>query len=120
MEYRHFTLSEFDSPDKPGSGDRMDRNFVAMLDEARDIAGVSFKVTSGYRTELRNREVGGKVNSSHLVGKAADIHAPTSMLRFRIIAALIAAGFTRIGIGRTFIHVDNDSNKTPGVAWLDG
>ena len=84
MEYRHFTLSEFDSPDKPGSGDRMDRNFVAMLDEARDIAGVSFKVTSGYRTELRNREVGGKVNSSHLIGKAADIHAPTSMLRFRI------------------------------------
>ncbi len=78
-------------------------------------------MTSGYRTEVRNRQVGGKVNSSHLIGKAADIHAPTSMVRFRIIAALVAAGFTRIGIGRTFIHVDNDSTKDArrGVAlWL--
>jgi uncharacterized protein YcbK (DUF882 family) len=120
MEYRYFTLDEFDSPDQPGSGQKMDRNFVAMLDEARDIAGMPFKINSGYRTEARNKAVKGSSGSSHLVGKAADIACTDSLKRFRIIAALIAAGFTRIGIGSTFIHVDNDSLKTPGVAWLYG
>lgn len=89
-----------------------------MLDAARSIAGVPFKITSGYRTAKHNLKVGGSENSSHLRGKAADIACRHSSTRFRIIAALIAAGFTRIGIGATFIHVDNDSVKTPGVAWL--
>jgi hypothetical protein len=26
--------------------------------------------------------------------------------------------FNRIGIGRDFIHVDNDPNLPPGVAWI--
>jgi hypothetical protein len=34
------------------------------------------------------------------------------------VAALIASGFTRIGIADTFIHVDNDPVKTPAVVWL--
>ena len=51
MELRHFTFEEFDSPDYPGSGEKfMDREFLDCLDEARDIAGVQFKINSGYRT----------------------------------------------------------------------
>ena len=117
--WTHFKLHEFDSPDQPGSGARMDHEFLDMLDVARSIAGVPFKITSGYRTAKHNKKVGGKEGtSSHLRGKAADIACTTSSARYRIVSALIAAGFTRIGIGATFIHVDNDSVKTPGVAWL--
>jgi len=115
---RHFNHHEFDSPDAPGSGAKMDPEFLELLDDARQLAGVPFKINSGYRTPKRNKTVGGTENSSHLRGYAADISCTNSTQRFRIIAALIAAGFTRIGIGRSFIHVDNDPLKTPGVSWL--
>ena len=116
--WTHFQLHEFDSPDQPGSGARMDHEFLDMLDVARSIAGVPFAINSGYRTAKHNKKVGGSTNSSHLRGKAADIACTNSASRYRIMSALIAAGFTRIGIGATFIHVDNDTVKTPGVAWL--
>ena len=50
MELRYFQYDEFDSPDMPGSGyGYMDREFLQCLDEARDIAGVKFKILSGYK-----------------------------------------------------------------------
>jgi zinc D-Ala-D-Ala carboxypeptidase len=118
MKLKHFRLSEFDSPDVPGSGSRMSPKFLKMLDEARELAGVPFKINSGYRTPGRNAAVNGSVGSSHLIGCACDISCHTSSKRFRIVAALVAAGFTRVGIHSSFIHVDHDSTKTPGVAWL--
>jgi len=120
-DLQYFRLEEFDSPDEPGSGRRMCGDFLFMLDEARDIAQVPFRITSGVRSISHNKAVGGTENSSHLRGKAADIACSTSAERFRIVAALIAVGFNRIGIGETFIHVDNDDEiKTPGVVWLYG
>jgi len=34
-----------------------------------------------------------------------------------MIEALLDADFTRIGIGKDFIHVDMDPNKEPNVMW---
>jgi len=117
--WTHFQLREFDSPDEPGSGARMDHEFLDMLDAARSIANCPFKINSGYRSAKHNKKIGGVPNSSHLRGKAADISCTSSEKRFRILAALLAVGFTRVGIHRSFIHVDNDTIvKTPGVAWL--
>jgi uncharacterized protein YcbK (DUF882 family) len=116
--WNHFNYREFDSPDAPGSGVKMDREFMDMLDAARSIAGVRMIVNSGFRTPKHNKAIGGTPNSSHLRGLAADIACRNSTTRFRIVAALIAAGFTRIGIADTFIHVDNDPVKTPAVVWL--
>lgn len=96
----------------------MDGNFLAQLDEAREIAGTSFVITSGFRCEKHNRDVGGSPQSSHLHGKAADIAVGNSAERFRIIEALTQAGFSRIGIAKTFIHVDNDNGKPHPVAWV--
>ena len=117
MRLQHFHISEFDSPDELGSGAGMSRKFLKMLDEARELAGVPFKINSGYRSVAHNKKVGGLENSSHLIGVAADISCDTSSKRYRILASLIAVGFTRVGIAETFIHVDNDATKTPGVAW---
>ena len=65
-EIKYFDLSEFDSPDDTDSGDNMDINFVRKLDEAREIAGIPFKVNSGYRTPFHNTMVGGVESSSHM------------------------------------------------------
>lgn len=118
MSLVYFDYSEFDSPDVPGSGKNMDPTVLEMLDSARAIAGVPFKITSGWRSPARNREVGGKTKSSHLKGLAVDIAVPDSMHRFKILQALMDAGFTRIGIGKTFIHADADPDKIEEVAWL--
>jgi uncharacterized protein YcbK (DUF882 family) len=119
---RYFKLTEFDSPDAPGSGAKMDKEFLALLDEARHIAGVPFKVNSGYRTQAHHNSLtkrGFKTakNSAHLRGFAADIHAPDSSQRYAILAACIKAGFNRIGVANTFIHVDNDPSLPEDVIW---
>ena len=116
-EMRYFDISEFDSPDEPGSGQYMDDEFLEMLDNARHMAGIPFMINSGYRTKAHNREVGGKSNSAHLDGFAADISATTSRERMWIVASLLEASFNRVGIGKTFIHVDNDPHKPEEVMW---
>lgn len=114
---RYFDISEFDSPDEPGSGQYMDDEFLEMLDKARHLAGIPFVINSGYRTRAHNRAVGGLKNSAHLDGFAADIRVKTSRERIYIVGALLEAGFNRIGIANTFIHVDNDPTKPEEVMW---
>lgn len=113
----NFELYEFDSPDEIGSGQNMQEDFLTKLDEARTLAGVPFVINSGYRTIERNNKVGGKSNSAHLFGYAADISCSNSRDRFIIINALIQSGFNRVGIADTFIHVDCDPNKSKNVIW---
>lgn len=122
MNLKYFDLSEFDSPDLEGSGINMDSLHLRKMDLARENAmkyykDVKFVVNSGYRTEKHNKKVGGKSNSSHLKGLASDIRVSNSQERYAILNGLLEAGFNRIGIGRTFIHADNDPDKTPFVIW---
>ena len=119
---KNFNLKEFDSPDLSGSGLNMDKDFLSMLDNARDIAKTPFKITSGYRTKEHNiaiyKKLGKKpIESSHLKGLACDIACSDSRARFLIINALLEAGFTRIGIANNFIHVDSDCEKSQNVIW---
>jgi uncharacterized protein YcbK (DUF882 family) len=115
---RYFDLSEFDSPDLPGSGEEMKSSTLRMLDQARHIAGIPFVITSGYRTPQHNARVGGVRGSSHKSGYAVDIRVRGSKERFAIIDAAIKAGFTRIGVSQNFIHLDNDPQKPTSVLWL--
>lgn len=114
---KYFKLSEFDSPDLPGSGAEMNQEFLHMLDAARKIYGKPMRVNSGYRTEAHNKKVGGVSSSSHLKGLAADISCKSLNNRFNMIQALLKAGFKRIGVAGTFIHIDNDKDKSQNVMW---
>ena len=69
----HFESYEFDCKSLPNSGINMDDAFLQMLNDARGIAGIPFKITSGYRSVSHNKKIGGVQNSSHLIGKACDI-----------------------------------------------
>lgn len=120
---KHFQSYEFDSPDVKGSGKLMDKTFLSMLDDARNIANIPFIITSGYRTEKYNKDLikrGYKASkdSSHLKGLACDIKCVDSRSRFIISNALIQAGFTRIGKAKTFIHCDIDIDKAQQVEWI--
>ena len=118
----YFNYYDFDSPLQEGSGQLMDKSFLFMLNNARHIANIPFVITSGFRIEAdiyRLKKEGYKVspNSSHLKGYAADIAIKSSGDRYIIIDALLKAGFNRIGIANTFIHVDNDPDKPANVIW---
>ena len=124
MSLKHFQYEEFDSPDLPNSGaTNMDRNFLSMLDDARGIAGIPFKISSGYRTDKYNQSLSARgysasPNSSHLKGEAADIVCKNSADRWTILTALQKAGLRRIGIASSFIHVDSsDLWKSSPVIW---
>lgn len=96
----------------------MDDNFLMLLDRAREFAGIPFIITSGFRCERHNKEVGGVRNSAHTKGLAVDIIADNPRRRFIILKALLDVGFNRIGIASKFIHVDDDKEKPHGVIWL--
>ena len=119
MHLKNFNWpTEFDSPDSPGSGANMKQSTLVKLQKARDLARMPFKINSAYRTPAYNRRVGGSVNSAHTRGRALDISARTSEARFRIVQACMKAGFNRIGIYRTFVHVDDDPSLPQNVIWL--
>lgn len=46
---------------------------VEVLEPARQAYGKPIRVTSGYRSERLNKAVGGKPNSQHMRGQAADL-----------------------------------------------
>jgi len=94
--------------------------FVDKLDKVREFAGFPMIINSGYRTPEHNKRVGGVPTSAHLTGLAADIRIKNSKQRHELLKAAIACGFTRIGIGDTFVHLDIDSSKEQGVTWMYG
>lgn len=98
--------------------DKMDKEFLLKLDRAREVAQIPFKINSAWRSAEKNQQVGGKPNSSHLKGLAVDISVTDSRSRFIVLKALIEVGFHRVGIAKTFIHVDDDKNKDSEVAWV--
>jgi len=118
LDLKYFKLSEFDSPDEPNSGSKMDKKFLEKLDYARHNAGIPFKINSGYRTKAWNSKVGGRVGSSHIKGLAADIAYNGSRDRYIIVKSLMEVGITRIGIGKSFVHCDVDKQKDQEVIWL--
>lgn len=125
MDLRYFKYEEFDCKCKRcrenGEGlgiDHMDLDFLKMLDHARHISGIAFRITSGYRCRAHNRAVGGSLNSSHMEGFACDIACTDNRSRGYMIGALYEAGFNRLGIHSEFIHVDDDPAKDADVVWL--
>lgn len=96
---------------------KMDKDFLAKLDDAREFAGFPFFINSAYRSPDHPESIKNPT-SSHIKGLAVDIRAMDSRTRYFVIDALMHVGFNRIGIADTFIHVDDDRNKSSGVIWV--
>lgn len=80
-----------------------------VLDQAREDYG-PIAVNSGFRSKEVNKLVGGKPNSYHLNGKAADIHCDNTTQGFTLCALLLRSEITDLVIlekrGRkVWVHV---------------
>ena len=92
-------------------------SFIRRLTHARLLSGFPYIINSGYRCRNHNFTIKGSMSSSHIKGLACDISARNPDIRQKILYGLITAGFTRIGIYPTFIHVDKDNEKANAV-WM--
>lgn len=91
---------------------------LEVLQKMRDTYGKPMHVNSAYRCKKHNKEVDGKPTSAHLRGMAVDIMVPSSEDRYKLIYSAFVAGFARIGIANTFIHLDVDGKKPSPVMWV--
>jgi hypothetical protein len=96
---------------------------VSKLDRICDLIGKPLTIVSGTRCERHNRKMGGKSHSAHVpregVSHAADIRCPDAAFRFAFLAAALPM-FNRIGVGKDFIHVDDDPELPANAVWLYG
>lgn len=85
----------------------IDKRLVDLLARIRERLGVPLTVTSGYRCEAHNEEVGGVSNSYHTQGVAADITYVGIDVDY---LAQVAEECGADGIGcyyyQDFVHVD--------------
>jgi len=117
MELRYFSQRDFDTCNPPCKLQDMDQTFMKKLDIARQVAMLPFIVTSGFRSEIYEKEQGRDGTSSHTKGVAVDLGVSNSSERYKILNALLSVGINRIGIGENFIHADIDKNKPLNVIW---
>lgn len=77
-------------------------------------------IESGYRCEKHNADpkIGGKPESAHLTGEAADIRCLSSSDRYALLRVLLSFGAKRIGLHQKFIHVDVSETLDQNVTWF--
>lgn len=87
-----------------------------VLQPLRDYLGSAIKITSGYRCKALNTKVGGKPNSQHLYGQAADFITPNKNLKevFNYIKNNLVYDqllYEYDSKGNTWIHVSYVRNR---------
>jgi len=110
----NFNKKEFASKDGAGMPEDVWQNIKTLakqLEALRSHLNKPIIVTSGYRSETHNNRIGGKKNSQHLLGKAADIQIkglkPKTI--YKAIEKLIEQGKMLeggLGLYDTFVHYD--------------
>jgi len=115
-EYRYFSAEEVVG---------LEPEFVAKLDQARHIAAIPFKISSGLRSLEANQSIIGAVpDSAHLQGLAVDLVVENSHEVYLILAAGISVGITRYGIYTnsenlpTHVHLDMATDRVSEVVWI--
>ena len=99
----------------------LDPRLLAVLDQLEE-SGCAIDVTSGKRTEKENQALVDKgkavSDSAHLTGLAADVACQKSWDRWFLVVQAANAGIRRIGIAKTFVHLDVDISKPQSVIWV--
>lgn len=114
---KYFTEDEFVRASPSCRMSDMCDDTLCRFDRAREIAGVPFVVNSAYRSPEWDRSKGRSGTGAHTLGRAMDIRCTSSADRYRIIFGALSAGFCRIGVYPTFIHLDDAESLPHPVIW---
>jgi len=113
MSWDHFTEAELSchGHDCCGGESKMDPVFMEQLVMLREHADFPFVVTSAYRCEKHNTEIGGYKTSRHVEGKAVDILCYGDNAH-KLLALARRYNMNGIGVsqrsdfGTRFLHLD--------------
>ena len=97
----YFTKSETQC--KCGCGMDIKDETRNRLNIARVECGIPIYLTNGARCIEHNKEIGGAKNSDHIYGTAVDVQPQSVKSKYKIMKALMNAGFDRI-----FVYMDKD------------
>lgn len=116
----YFAASEFycPCPDQCVGKRDADARLRLKLERVRELYGKPIIVNSGVRCPEHNAAVGGVRSSEHLSGLGADLRCVASRDRAMMLGAALAAGFRRIGLAKSFIHVGVSEELDQDVVWL--
>lgn len=93
-------------------------DLITLLYHIEKAFGRELKIVSGTRCPAHNIAVGGAKSSAHLKGEAADIACDKSYDRYLLLKLALDFGAKRVGIAKTFIHVDVSKTLPQNVIWL--
>ncbi len=114
--YQQMTHNGSRIPDEPEHEANI-RQMVTELEKLEQHLGVPLVLTSGYRPEPLNSQVGGAPGSQHTFGKAADFYSPQMddfELERKVIQYWYEGGRGGLGRGmsyRGFVHIDTASPR---------
>lgn len=133
---KNFNLDEFKC--KSGYGEMIINEkviaHIQRLQKFRDWYNRPMSITSGYRTPIYNKQVGGVSDSQHIYGIAADIILPAEYLKYSSIRKkefkqnvqikwneLCKADGLQGGVGwynqQNFMHLDSREGSGSLVVW---
>ena len=95
----------------------MSLDLLNKLDHFRELYGQPVTISSAFRSVEHEKKHGRTGTSSHCKGLAVDIYCIGDQTRFEMLNAALLAGFCRIGVGNTFLHLDIDPDKTQDCIW---
>ena len=112
-DFKYFKRDEFACSET--GGNEIKDDFVLDLDDLREVCGFPFVITSGYRAPEHSIEAAKDEPGQHTTGHCADIAVANGRQRFTLVSEALKAGFTGIGVGKDFVHLDQ-RNGIP-VMW---
>ena len=109
MKSPFFKMEEFQCrcsySDCRQSNQFMDERFLELVFKVRAQLDFPFYVTSAYRCEKHNRDVGGAKLSYHTKGLAIDIAMHNAYDRYELLEQLMAHGLSAI-VYSNFVHIE--------------
>lgn len=114
---KNFMVREFACKCSRCSTVQIDDKLVGYLQQIRDHFGKALIITSGYRCEKHNAEVGGASGSRHVMGQAADFYIsgvkPAEVAKFAESIGVKGIGlYEKADCGDDFVHIDTRSAKS--------
>lgn len=119
---KYFSPSEFKRCVPSCSIDDMDKRLLIVLDDLRTYCGFPIILNSAYRSVDWEKAHGRSGTSSHTKGLAVDIRCTDDFERGTILSYVYSDAYNthpafRVGIGKTYLHLDIDFDK-PYVCWV--
>ena len=113
----NFKSTEFDCH---GSGccsqTKVDDKLIQYLQQIRNHFGKPVNISSAYRCETHNKNVGGATGSRHKSGEAADIYisgvTPAEIAKYAESIGILGIGLYETDADGHFVHVDTRPTKS--------